>query len=144
MGYRSTICDELSKALKTDLDGDTYTTNLFENVFPNKMKFYNEVTDYPSVFITAGREVREYLPGAFKWGVITVTIRVYVKSDQSIEDLEQILADIEKVVDANNELSLGGSKKTELISIVNIDTDEGLLHPFGVGEMTLQVQSEIE
>ena len=78
MGARSKIVEALVVELININGTGSYETNLYTNVF-NKLKFWDEISDYPSVFLNAGPETREYLPGGFKWGHLTVTIRVYVK-----------------------------------------------------------------
>lgn len=133
------------KALATklqEIDGTgVYQTNLFGNVFP-KLKFWDEVNDFPCVYMTTGTELREYLPSDFTWGYLNISVKVYVRSEDSAqEDLEQILSDIETCVDSNRVLTYdsSGNQTTEIL-VQSITTDEGLLAPFGVGEINLQVR----
>ena len=143
MSARSKIIDALVVKLKLiDGTGD-YESNLFTNVW-NKLKFWDEVNDYPYVFLNAGPETREYLPGDFKWGYLSATIRIYVKAEEPEAELEKILSDIERIVDANGTLDYDNGKKTEDINIMSIHTDEGLLAPIGVGEITLQIMYDLE
>ena len=66
MSKRSKILNALVDKLK-DIDGTgTYNSNLSKNVFP-RLKFYDEVDEYPEVYVTTGTEQRDYLPGGFKW-----------------------------------------------------------------------------
>ena len=54
-----------------------------------------------------------------------------------MEDIETVIEDNSqlKYVDAqNNEFT------TQQITIVSIDTDEGVLEPLGVGEITIEVR----
>lgn len=144
MSARSKIVDALVVKLKL-IDGTygTYESNLFRNVW-NKLKFWDEVNDYPSVFLNAGPETREYLPGGFKWGYLTITIRIYVKDEEPEAELEKIFTDIEYIIDNNGTLDYGSGSKTEDINIMSIHTDEGLLAPIGVGEITLQIMYDLE
>jgi hypothetical protein len=59
--------------------------------------------------------------------------------------LEEFLGDIEAIIDANNNLVYDEDTgdTTELISIISIDTDQGLLEPLAVAEMVLQVQYDV-
>jgi len=142
MSARSKIIDALVIKLK-DINGtNNYESNLYNNVF-NKLKFWDEVNDYPSMFLNSGPETREYLPGGFKWGYLTVTIRVYVKNEEPESMLEELFTDIEYVMDNNGNLDYDSGKMTEDIKIMSIHTDEGLLAPIGVGEITLQIMYDL-
>lgn len=139
---RISIVKALAEKFK-GIDGTGgYQSNLYNNVYP-KLKFWDEVNDFPSVYMTAGTEMREYLPSNFTWGYLNVSVKVYVKSeDDAQEQLEQVLSDIETCVDANRVLTYGtepGEETTEIL-VQSITTDEGLLYPFGVGEINLQVR----
>lgn len=142
MSYRSKIVDALVEKIKLINGIGIYESNLFTNVF-NKLKFYNEVDDFPSVYLTAGPEAREYQPGGFKWGFLTVIVRIYVKAEEPEAELEKIFTDIELVVDNNGNLDYDSGKKIEDMKIMSINTDEGLLAPIGVGEITLHIQYDL-
>lgn len=142
MSARSKIVDALVIKLK-EIDGSsTYNSNLFNNVY-NKLKFWDEIEDYPSVFINSGGETREYLPGGFKWAYLMVSIRIYVQDEEPEARLEEIFEDIEKIIDENGNLIYTTGKTVEDIKILSINTDEGLLTPIGVGEMTLQIMYDL-
>lgn len=142
---RSGIVTELVRLMKL-VDGATpYNTNFFKNV-QGKLKFWDEVDDFPFVCVVAGDEAREYHPSGFKWGFLTLNIKVYVKGENTEELLENALADIEYVIDNNNELVYDAdtpNQKTAEIRILSITTDEGLLNPLGVGDMTAQIRYEV-
>ena len=145
MSKRRQIVDALITKLKT-MDGTAYFGMAsFPNVY-NKLKFWDEVEDYPTIFVTAGQESREYLPGNFKWAHLAITIRIYVKAEEPETVLENIFEDIEIIVDANGGLiynSISGSK-IEDMKIISINTDEGLLAPIGVGDITLHIMYDLE
>jgi hypothetical protein len=103
------------------------------------------VDDYPSVYLNAGSESREYLPGSFKWAYLNISVRIYVEEESPEEALEKIFEDIEKVVDASGNLVFDSSTgdKIEDMRILSINTDEGLLSPIGVGEVNILVQYEV-
>lgn len=137
---RQQIVNQLASLLSTNLNGESpYVTNLYGNV-KSKQIFWDEVTDYPTICIYSGGEVREYLPGDFKWSFLTVNIRIYVDNENSKEEIEQIFDDIESVLDNNNTLTLEGNDLCTDIRILSLADDEGLLAPLGVGEMTLEVR----
>lgn len=136
------------KALCTKLNGINgqapYQINLFGNAYA-KLKFWDEVKDFPSVYMTPGSEMREYLPGEFTWGFLGISIKVYCHGEDSQEQLEKLLEDIETCVDANRVLVYDVAKNYETTEILiqSITTDEGLLAPYAVGEINLQVRYAI-
>ena len=141
MSRRSSIVNSLVTKINETLDGNApYTTNLNSNCF-NKLRFWDEVTDFPSVFITPGSETREYLPSDFTWGYLGISIKIYVRGEEPQTELEALLEDVERCVDANRVLVYDetGAETTEIL-ITSITTDEGLLAPYGVGEINLQVR----
>ena len=140
---RSKILNALVDEIKT-IDGTgAYKTDLADEVFP-RMKFWDEVDQFAAVHLSAGSETRQYLPAGEKWRYVIITIRAYVNSEDPIDELEELLEDIETVIDCgdpiNYEDSLGVNKAVALVSIVSISTDEGVLAPLGIGEMTVEVQ----
>ena len=140
---RGSIVDALITELK-NIDGTSGIYNIdFNDNVSNRLEFWDEVNDFPSVSVVAGNEFREYLPASFKWGYLTITIRVYVYTEDTIEELEKALVDIEAVIDQSQNLNYDTGKTTEEIQITSITTDEGLLVPYGVGEVTLQVRYEV-
>ena len=121
-----------------------YGTNLFQNAY-SKLKFWDEVEDFPSVYLTPGSEMREYLPGDFTWGFLGVSIKVYCKGEAADQELELLLEDLETCIDNNRVLVYDNAKtyETTEILIQSITTDEGLLAPYAVGEINLQVRYAI-
>jgi len=142
MTRRTSIIKALAEKLKL-IDGTgIYKTDLGNNAFP-KLKFWDEVQDFPCVYMSPGTELREYHPSNFTWGYLNISVKAYVRSeDESQEQLEDLLDDIENVVNANRELvyDVTNNLQTTEILIQSITTDEGLLKPYGVGEINLQVR----
>jgi hypothetical protein len=139
---RSAIVNELITELKKIDGSGSFNIDLADNV-TNKLVFWDEVNDFPYVSVVAGSEVREYLPGGFKWGLLGITIRMYVYGEEPLDELEKVLYDIETQLDANNVLTYDTGKSTEQITILSISTDEGLLAPYGVGEITAEVRYQL-
>lgn len=121
----------------------TYTDTL---VVEEKMYHFDQIQQYPFCTVTPGMERREYLPDNFKWGFLEVTIRIYVDEENPQERLEQLLYDVEVIIDDNNCLEYwcnGYAHTTELMSILSISTDEGLLAPQGLAEVSLLIQYDL-
>ena len=144
MSRRTSIIKALTAKLNLINGQAPYKVNLFKNAYA-KLKFWDEVNDFPSVYLSPGSEQREYHPGDFAWGYLGVSVKVYCKGESAQEQLEQLLEDIERCVDANRVLvydSTNGYETTEIL-IQSITTDEGLLVPYAVGEINLQVRYAI-
>ena len=144
MSRRTSIIKALTEKLKLINGQEPYQINLFQNAYA-KLKFWDEVKDFPAVYCTPGSEMREYLPGDFTWGFLGVAVKVYCHGEDSSEQLEKLLEDIERCIDANRVLVYDTAKNYETTEILiqSITTDEGLLAPYAVGEINLQVRYAI-
>jgi hypothetical protein len=140
---RQAIVNALVDKLKGINGNGEYLTNLFNNVQP-RLKFWDEIEEFPAVHLNAGSETREYQGGGYKDRFMSVTLRCYVNSEDAVEDLDKLLEDVEVVLEDNSRLQYidrkGVTQYTHQITIISIDTDEGVLEPYGVGEMTIEVR----
>ncbi len=143
MSSRSAIAKALVSALKQINGNAPYLNNIFDNC-STKNKFWDECKDFPSIFVVAGQETREYLPGGFQWGHLGVSLKVYVKNEEPLDDLESLLKDVELVLNNSTVLVYDdqGHQTTEL-RISSIVTDEGLLAPYGIGEVNISIQYQV-
>lgn len=137
------IVKALAEKLK-EIDGNgEFNSNMYGNVHP-RLKFWDEVDQFPAVHLNAGTETREYQAAGYKDRFLSVTIRVYVQDEDSVAALEELIEDIETVIETNSRLSYedrrGDEHTTQQITIVSIDTDEGVLEPLGVGEILVEVR----
>jgi hypothetical protein len=142
MTRRTSIVTALAEKFKLINGTGSYKSDLSDNSYP-KLKFWDEIQDFPAVYLTPGSELREYLPGDFTWGYLNVSVKVYVRSEsEAQQQLEDLLNDLENVIDANRVLvyDITNNLSTTEILIQSITTDEGLLSPYGVGEINLQVR----
>lgn len=140
---RLAIVDGLVNKLK-EIDGtNQYLTNLYDNVSP-RLKFWDEVEEFPAVHLNAGSETREYQAAGYKDRFLNVTVRCYVNEEDAVVALEKLMEDVETVLEVNSRLPYtdrtGATQYTHQITIISIDTDEGVLEPYGVGEMQIEVR----
>jgi len=127
-----------------DIDGNgEFLTNLNENVYP-RLKFWDEVEEFPAVHLNAGSETREYQTGGYKDRFLSVTIRCYVQAEDAVEALDELMEDVETILEDNSRLRYKDRNNvdqyTQQITVVSLDTDEGVLEPLGVGEMLIEVR----
>jgi len=140
---RMSIVNALVDKLKT-IDGNGgFLTNIYNNVHP-RLKFWDEVTEFPAIHLNAGAETREYQGGGYRDRFLTVTVRCYVNEEDATLALDKLLEDVETVLEDNSRLAYidkqNNTQYTHQISIVSIDTDEGVLEPLGVGEILVEVR----
>jgi len=142
MTRRTSIVTALAEKLKIINGTGIFKSNLYGNSYP-KLKFWDEVQDFPSIYLVAGSEMRQYNPSDFTWAFLNISVKVYVK-DESYpqEELEKLLDDIEHAINNNRVLvyDTTNNLSTTEILLQSITTDEGLLAPYGVGEINLQVR----
>tara|TARA_R110002074_G_scaffold2102_1_gene12337 strand:+ start:1587 stop:2039 length:453 start_codon:yes stop_codon:yes gene_type:complete len=141
---RQSIVNALATQLKTIKSTTSgMLTDVNDNVHP-RLKFWDEVDDFPAIHLNAGSETREYQGGGYKDRFLSVTIRCYVNEEDAVDALDKLLEDVETVIETNSRLSYtdrqGATQSTHQITIVSIDTDEGVLEPLGVGEMLIEVR----
>ena len=110
-----------------------------------RLTFWDEVKEFPAVHLNAGRELRTYDGGGFKFRYLTITLRCYVEDNEdAVGALDALIEDLETVLEEHDPITYydknGVSQKTVQTTIVNIDTDEGVLEPLGVGEIVIEVQ----
>lgn len=139
---RYAIVNALVEKLK-EIDGSgSYVSNLNKNVF-NKLKFYDEVANFPSVCVTASNETREYQGGGYRDRYLEIRMMIFVREENPLEVCEAILEDIETVIETNGQLQYvdktGTTQTTHDIIVLSLSTDEGTLDPISIGEMSVRV-----
>ena len=132
---------EIDKAQSSFDSSYTYNTNLFTNVF-RKIKFIDEVNDFPALYLSAGTENRDFNTKSLTVATLDVTIRAYVfGEDDAQSKVDDLIQDIEHVL-----YNLGDNSDKGIfdIQIDNITADEGLIEPYGLAEIVLTIQYRLE
>jgi hypothetical protein len=113
------------------------------NVHPF-LKFWDEVDEFPALHLNAGSETREYQGGGYKDRFLSITIRCYVNEENAQNALNALMEDVETVIEENSNLQYSDTQNNlfnvQQITVVSIDTDEGVLEPLGVGEILVEVR----
>lgn len=139
LGIIAAVVDKL----KTINGTGAFLSNVNSNVSP-RLKFWDEVEEFPAIHLNAGSETREYQGGGYKDRFLSITVRCYVEAEDSVKALDELMEDVETVLEDNSRLPYldrtGTTQYTQQITIVSIDTDEGVLEPLGVGEMLIEVR----
>ena len=138
---RKKISDALVEKIK-EIDGNfPFNSNIFNNVHSG-MVFLDQIQEYPKICVVSTDETREYQPNEFKWRFLGLDIRVYVEDqDDPQEVLALLMEDIERVLDSNDVLTyddtISPNLTTTSLTIQSLSTDEGVLTPLGIGEITV-------
>jgi len=108
------------------------------------LKFWDEVEEFPAIHLNAGSETREYQGGGYKDRFLSITIRCYVNEENAQNALNALMEDVETVIEENSNLQYSDPQNNlynvQQITVVSIDTDEGVLEPLGVGEILVEVR----
>ena len=147
IGRRKSIINYLVEQL-TNINGGTstydnaytYVTNVNNNVY-RQLKFLDEVNDYPALYLQADYETRIYESDQLTHGSLPIVIRCYVNSEDSKDELDNLSNDIEHVL-----YNLPSAVHIGIIDIIidRISSDEGLLTPYGIGEIFITVHYELD
>ena len=138
---RKRIVDALVEKIK-GIDGNfPNNSNIFNNAHSG-MVFLDEIQEFPKVCVVSGDETREYQPNEFKWRFLSLDIRVYVEDQEDPQEvLALLMEDIERVIDDNDVLiyddTVSPNLTTTSLTLQSLTTDEGVLAPLGIGQMTL-------
>jgi len=140
---RMSIITALAEKLRTINGSTPFRSDVSQNV-SERLLFWDEVKDFPAVHLNAGTETRTYQGGGYKDRFLAVTIRIYVQEENATYALEKVIEDVETVLEDNSRLAYvdgtGTTQYTQQISILTIDTDEGVLDPLGVAELSCEIR----
>jgi len=117
----------------------TYSTNIANNVF-RRLKFLDEINDFPTICVNAGSEARTYDTSGLITGDLTLNIRAYVKAENPITTAENLADDIEHIV-----YHLGDKSDIGMLNMIiqSVSTDEGLVAPFGILEIDILARYQL-
>lgn len=143
------IITELDESLLTE-DGSFITTednvgyvfhkNLYNNVFKG-LKYLDQIQDFPAIYIQAAAEVFNYESKGNTTASLELMLRVYTYNEGSSADIEDIVEDVVRQIER-----ISYSQNNRLIEclVVSVETDEGLLDPYGLGEIRLSLLYDVE
>lgn len=125
------------------LSSYTFKTDLHQNVFRG-YKTIEEINDFPSIYITAGPETRRYNTVGTTQSSLPLMLRLYIYDEEYElvnEHIHSITQDIENII--YNLPRTYSNLEILDITITSINTDEGLLTPYGIVELQVQVSYEV-
>jgi hypothetical protein len=145
---KAALVDLMNAEMNKDNEGTVYYNDMDKAVLKDNL-YLDTIDTFPAITVALGPERFEYHPSRFAWVFLTVHLRCFVKSeDETEEQLEHLIADIKTFVDKFDTLPYNvtkpdGSieeKSITQITLQSITTDEGILKPLGLGEVSLEIR----
>jgi hypothetical protein len=107
-------------------------------------KFIDEINDFPSIYVVAGSETRNYQTTGTTQSQLVISLRGYVYDEEYElinENYGNITSDLEHVI-YNLPRTHSDYQILDVI-IQSINTDEGLLTPYGIVELQILISYEV-
>lgn len=132
---------QIIDGFKTELGQtpDIDSTNVFKH-----FKFLDEINDFPSVCFVAGSESREQLGANRRLGSIEIALRGYVFDENNIDIAEILAQNVESKVDSFSANVAARANGVSDARVTAFRTDEGLLQPYGVADLEVQILYDLE
>jgi hypothetical protein len=107
------------------------------------LKTLDEINDFPYITFTPSSESRLHYGANLRWGTTLIQLRGYTY-DTSIDAMtaaEQLARDIEQIVDA---FRLAHTTLNVVqMRVQSITTDEGVMEPYGIADLSLNLTYEV-
>ena len=134
---RRQIIDGFSTEIGQTPDVDA--SNIFKNY-----KFLDEINDFPSVCFVAGSENREELGANRRLGTIEVALRGYVFDENNVDIAEILAQNVESKVDSFSANVAARANGVADARVTAFRTDEGVLQPYGVADLEIEILYDLE
>lgn len=106
-------------------------------------RWIDELNDYPAITFVPRREARLHRGDGRKLAALIIELRGYVyNGDSAVEDAETLGNNVETQVDTF--ASTYRQQQVESAAVVSFRTDEGLMHPYGVCDLTINITYDVE
>ena len=132
---------------RTDILGE-FTTHLRSAQYTDKplptngvqrgMKWLDQINDFPFICYHVGETVTQHFGAGERYNIMTLDVRGYVRGEDSQSLADQLALDIEDAADSFRD----AATSTHMIvdsRIVEVSTDEGLMEPDGIVDMSIEV-----
>ena len=135
---------QIVEALVSDIHGNI--ARMLPTNVTRQMVFLNEVNDFPFVCMLVEPETRFHYGAGRKLATLAISLRGYVHDGDSGEVLdlaEDLGMDIDSLVidtfaEAHRDLGV------EFAAVESFRTDEGLMSPYGIADLTITITYEVE
>ena len=135
---------QIVEALVSDIH--TNIARMLPGNVTRQMVFLNEVNDFPFVCMLVEPETRFHYGAGRKLATLALSLRGYVfdgDSGENIDLAEDLGMDIDSLVidtfaEAHRDLGV------EFAAVESFRTDEGLMSPYGIADLTITITYEVE
>jgi len=135
MARRTQIIDALVDHLAANTD--IHANNVFKRYL-----YLDDINDWPTITMMPQTETRIHRGADARQGIFTVFIRGYVYSEEdSLGTAETFAQQIDSAIDTFADTYV--QYEVEEARVIELRTDEGLFHPYGMADITLQVVYEV-
>lgn len=114
------------------------------NVY-SSYRWIDELNDYPAITYVPRREARVHRGDGRKLAAIIIELRGYVydgDGSEAIAAAENLASEIEDKVDTF--AASARQHAVESAVVVSVRTDEGLMHPYGVCDLEINITYDVE
>jgi len=132
---------QIIDGFKTELGQtpDVDASNIFKH-----FKFLDELNDFPSVCFVAGTERRDQLGANRRLATIDIALRGYVFDENNVDKAEILAQNVESKVDSFSANVAARANGVSDARVISFRTDEGLLQPYGVADLEVQILYDVE
>ena len=107
------------------------------------LKTIDEINDWPYITFTPSSESRQHYGANLRWGTTLIQLRGYTFGDDvaSMEAAEILSNNIEHIVDSFR--AAHPDLNVVQMRILTTRTDEGVMEPYGIADLSIQLVYEV-
>jgi hypothetical protein len=112
------------------------------NVY-SSYRWIDELNDYPVITYVPRREQRLHRGDGRKLALIVISLRGYVyNGDGAMAEVETLAQEIEAKIATFADAAR--NEQVESALVASVTTDEGLMHPYGVCDLEINITYDVE
>ena len=106
------------------------------------LKTLDEINDFPYITFTPSSESRQHYGANLRWGTTLIQLRGYTydTSTDAMTAAETLSNNIEQIVDAFR--AAHPTLNVVQMRVLSITTDEGVMEPYGIADLSIQLTYE--
>ena len=136
MARRTTIIDAFKSHLETELTNDVARVS-------KQYEYMDEINDFPAITFVARREDREHRGAGRKLAALQIDLRLYA-FDRDISQLDELTRKTEDAINTFQDNATALANQVEIVQVVTVDGDEGLMRPYQVGDLQILITYDVE
>jgi hypothetical protein len=107
------------------------------------LKTMDEINDWPYITFTPSSESRRHIGADVRWGTTLIQLRGYTFGDDvaPMEAAETLSNNIEQIVDSFR--AAHPDLNVVQMRILTTRTDEGVMEPYGIADLSIQLVYEV-